>query len=138
MSLFDALKNPIDLAGRLLISFIFIFSGWGKITAYSGTAAYMASHGVPTVLLPLVILTEFGGGLLIAVGYQTRLVAFLMAGFTLLTALFFHFNPSDQAQMINFMKNLSIAGGFLFLFVNGAGEWSLDALRQRGRAVHAA
>ena len=137
MSLFDALKNSIDLAGRLLISFIFIFSGWGKITAYSGTAAYMASHGVPTVLLPLVILTEFGGGLLIAVGYQTRLVAFLMAGFTLLTALFFHFNPGDQAQMINFMKNLSIAGGFLFLFVNGAGEWSLDGLGKKNRTAHA-
>ncbi|PTW61588.1 putative oxidoreductase [Breoghania corrubedonensis] len=138
MSLFDALKNPIDLAGRLLIAFIFVFSGWGKLTAYSGTAAYMASHGVPTILLPLVILTELGGGLLIAFGYQTRLIAFLMAGFAVLTALFFHFHPGDQAQMINFMKNLSIAGGFLFLAANGAGAWSLDGLRARAGVAYPA
>ena len=138
MSFLDTLKSPIDLAGRLLIAFIFVFSGWGKITAYSGTAAYMASHGVPGFLLPLVILTEFGGGLLIVVGYQTRLVAFLMAGFTLLTALFFHSDLGDQGQMINFMKNLSIAGGFLFLAVNGAGAWSLDGLRASNRLANAA
>lgn len=81
---------------------------------------------MPGILLPLVILTELGGGLLILVGWQTRIVAFLMAGFTLLAALLFHFKTGDRNQMIHFMKNIAIAGGFLSLVANGAGAWSVD------------
>jgi putative oxidoreductase len=107
-------------------------SGWGKLTAYAGTAGYMAMHGVPTILLPLVILTELGGGLAIILGVFTRWAAIALAGFTILTALIFHNDLGDMNQYINFMKNVAIAGGFLVLFTTGAGAFSVD---QRLRGV---
>ena len=124
----STLTNLFSLASRLFLAFIFVMAGWGKLNGIDGTAGYMASAGIPlaNVLVYLVILTELGGGILIAIGYHTRIVAFLMAGFTILSALIFHFNFSDQMQMINFMKNIAIAGGFLSLVANGAGAWSLD------------
>ena len=90
----------------------------------------MAKMGVPGALLPLVILTELGGGLLILVGWQTRVVSFLLAGFTLLAGLLFHLSVGDAPNMIQFWKNVAIAGGFLAIFANGAGEWSLDGWRK--------
>ena len=124
----STLTNLFSLASRLFLAFIFVMAGWGKLNGIDGTAGYMASSGIPlaNVLVYLVVLTELGGGILIAIGYQTRIVAFLMAGFTILSALVFHFNFGDQMQMINFMKNIAIAGGFLSLVANGAGAWSLD------------
>ena len=121
-------QNTAALFGRILLALIFITAGYSKIGGYDGTSAYMASHGVPGILLPLVILTELGGGLSILVGFQTRIVAIALIGFTLLSGALFHFVPADQGQMINFMKNLAIAGGFLALFANGAGAYSVDAM----------
>ena len=121
-----------DLLGRILISFMFIASGYDKIVGYADTAGYMASQGVPGVLLPLVILTELVGGLLVLVGFQTRGAAFALAGFCVLAALLFHYHPGDMMQMISFKKNLAIAGGFLFLVANGAGPLSFD--RKWGKA----
>lgn len=115
--------------GRLLLAGLFIQAGWGKIGGYAGTAAYMASAGVPGFLLPLVILTELGGGILLVLGWQTRIVAFLLAGFTVLTSLIFHGNVADQMQMLMFMKNMSITGGLLMIVAHGAGAFSLDARR---------
>jgi putative oxidoreductase len=86
----------------------------------------MSSQGVPGVLLPVVIATEVLGAIAIIIGWKTRVVAFLLAGFSLLTALAFHNNLADQIQMIMFFKNLAIAGGFLLLVVHGAGRLSLD------------
>jgi putative oxidoreductase len=122
------LTNLFALASRLFLAFLFVVAGWGKVNGIEGTAGYMASVGIPLagILVYLVILTELGGGILIAIGYQTRIVAFLMAGFTLISALIFHFNFADQGQAINFMKNIAIAGGFFSLVANGAGAWSLD------------
>lgn len=113
-------------AGRILIAAMFVISGFGKITNYGGTTGYMEAMGVPGIVLPLVILLEVGGGLAIIAGWNTRLVAFAMAGFSIVTALVFHSDFAVQEQMINFMKNMSIAGGFLFLVANGAGAYSLD------------
>jgi putative oxidoreductase len=115
-----------EFAGRFLLSLLFLLSGLGKLGAYSATAAYMASAGVPGALLPFVIVTEVVGALGIILGWKTRVVAFLLAAFSLLTALTFHNNLADQTQMIMFFKNISIAGGFLLLVVNGAGQLSLD------------
>jgi putative oxidoreductase len=112
--------------GRILISLIFLVAGINKLTGYDGTAAYMQAMGVPSMLLPLVILTEIGGATAIILGYKTRLVAFLLAGFSVLSALLFHLDFSDQTQSIMFMKNIAIAGGFLFLVANGPGKWALD------------
>ncbi len=120
------LKSTTELVGRFLIAGLFLLSGLGKITAYTATAGYMASVGVPGGVLPLVIATEVLGALAIILGWKTRIVSFLLAGFTLLTGMLFHTNFADQIQMIMFMKNVSIAGAFLLLTVNGAGPLSLD------------
>jgi putative oxidoreductase len=95
----------------------------------------MSSQGVPGALLPVVIATELLGAIAIVLGWKTRIVAFLLAGFSLLTALTFHNNLADQTQMIMFFKNISIAGGFLLLVVNGAGQLSLDGrISRRSKA----
>jgi len=124
-------QNLTDLAGRVLIALLFLLAGLNKIGGYAGTQGYMEVMGVPGMLLPLVILLEVGGAIAIILGWQTRLVAFLLAGFTLLSALIFHRALGDQMQFILFMKNVAIAGGFLFLVARGAGEWSLDGRRER-------
>ncbi len=114
------------LIGRILIASIFVMAGVDKISGYEGTAGWMESFGVPGALLPLVIALEIVGGLAIIVGYRTRLVAFAMAGFTLVAAIIFHYSPADQMQMLMFYKNISITGGFLFLVAFGAGTYSID------------
>jgi putative oxidoreductase len=113
------------LLGRILISFIFLQSGINKIGGYKATLGYMESKGVPGMLLPLVIFLEIAGAIAIIVGWQTRLFAFALAGFCILSALLFHMDFSNQVQTIMFMKNLAIAGGFLALFAHGAGDLSL-------------
>jgi len=120
------LTSTAEVAGRFLLALLFLLSGLGKIGAYGATAAYMSATGVPGALLPVVIATEVLGSLAIVLGWKTRVAAFLLAGFSLLTAIIFHNNLADQTQMIMFFKNLSIAGGFLVLVANGAGPLSLD------------
>jgi putative oxidoreductase len=112
--------------GRILISLMFVTSGFNKIAGYSGTQGYMEAMGVPGALLPLVIAVEILGGLAVILGWKTRIAAFLLAGFSLLSALLFHANFSDQMQMIMFMKNLAIAGGFLMIVALGSGAYALD------------
>ena len=121
------LMDLFELGGRVFIALIFVVAGWGKIGGYAGTQAYMESVGVPGIMLPLVIALELGGGLLIIAGFQTRIVAFLLSGFCLVSAALFHANFADQMQSILFMKNVAMAGGFLFLVVHGAGAFSLDS-----------
>jgi putative oxidoreductase len=114
------------LIGRVLLSIIFIQAGWEKITGYAGTQEYMQAAGVPGALLPLVILTELGGGLLILLGFLTRWAAIALAGFCVLSGYLFHYHPGDMMQMINLMKNITIAGGFLVLAGSGPGALALD------------
>ena len=116
-------------AGRFLISLIFITSGFNKIANFAGTQAYMESAGVPGILLPLVIAVELLGGIFVVFGWHTRVAAFLLAGFSLVSAVLFHANFGDQMQMIMFMKNLGLAGGFLMIVALGAGPYSLDNRR---------
>jgi len=120
-----------SLAGRFLIAALFVLSGWGKIGGYAATQGYMHSAGVPGGVLPLVILLELGGGIAIVAGFYTRLVALLLAGFSILAALLFHAGSPDMVQQIMFLKNLGLAGGFLFLVANGAGRLSVDHFLQR-------
>ncbi len=121
-----------NLAGRILLALIFLMAGLNKIGGYAGTQGYMESHGVPGALLPLVILVEVGGALALIVGWQTRIAAWALAGFTLLAALLFHNDFGNQMQLIMFMKNLAITGGLLVVAANGAGAFSLDARRGAG------
>ncbi|WP_127564140.1 DoxX family protein [Stenotrophomonas indicatrix] len=120
-------RNSAELLGRILLVALFLISGLGKITAYDATAGYMAAMGVPGIALPAVIALEVLGSVAIILGFQTRLVAAVLAGFTLATGVIFHNNFADQMQMIMFLKNVSIAGAFLMILANGAGAFSIDA-----------
>lgn len=116
----------LNLLGRIGMSAIFIISGIQKITGYAGTQGYMESVGVPGMLLPLVIITEVLGGLMILLGFKTKWAAIALAGFSVLSALLFHLDFSDQMQAISFWKNIAIAGGFLILAASPAGQYSVD------------
>ena len=112
--------------GRILISLMFVMSGVMKIGGYSGTQAYMESMGVPGVLLPFAIATEILGGIAIIVGWQTRLAALALAGFCIVSGVLFHGDFTDQTQMIMFLKNITITGGFFILVAMGPGAYALD------------
>ena len=115
-----------SLIARVLLAHIFVMAGFSKIAGYAGTQGYMESVGVPGMLLPLVILAELGGGLAIVLGWQTRLAAYALAGFSVVSAVIFHSNLGDQMQMILFMKNFAMAGGLLLLAEHGPGAYSLE------------
>lgn len=114
------------LAGRIMLASIFLLSGVGKISDPAGTMGYMQMMGVPTILFWPTAALELLGGLAIVVGFQTRLISYLLAAFCLVTALIFHRNFGDQMQMIMFLKNVSIAGGFLLLASSGATSMAVD------------
>lgn len=119
------------LLGRVLLAVIFLLSGFGKLTAISDTAGYFGSLGLPapTATAVVVGLIELLGGLAILVGFQTRIAAWVLAIFTVATGLVAHTGWADQMQMIQFLKNLAITGGFLLLASSGAGAYSIDAKR---------
>lgn len=123
----EMINNLSTLAGRALIAIVFIMAGYSKIGGYEGTQGYMESMGVPGMLLPVVIALELLGGIAVLVGYQTKIAAFLLGGFTFLAAIIFHSDFSQQMQMILFMKNLAISGAFLLLFVHGPGQWAVNS-----------
>lgn len=134
----SVMADSAALVGRILVALIFIISGYGKIAGYAGTAGYMADKGVPLVdlLLPLTILIELGGGLLLAIGWKVRWAAAVMFLFLIPVTLVFH-NPAGlaaaeaQQQMIELLKNLSIMGGMLGLFAFGPGRFGIDARNKR-------
>lgn len=122
-----SLTNLSMLLGRAMLAAIFIVAGFSKLgAAYAGTQAYMDSVGVPGLLLPAVIAVEILGGIAILIGFQTRIAAALLFGFTMLAALLFHNDFSQQMQSILFMKNIAIAGAFLLLFSQGPGQWAFN------------
>jgi putative oxidoreductase len=122
------LDSLFSLIARVLLAYIFLVAGWGKLTAYSATVGYMEAMGVPGALLPLTILVEFGGGLALLLGFQARFAALGLGVFSLITAFIFHGGAEDA---INFMKNFAMAGGLFFLMLHGAGRFSLDALLEK-------
>ena len=122
----DKMKDVALLASRVLLALMFVMAGWSKIGGYAGTQGYMEAMGVPGFLLPLTILLEFGGGLAVLFGFLTRTTALFTAGFTVLTAFIFHSNFAEGVNSLMFMKNLTIAGGFLLLAVTGPGAYSID------------
>jgi len=123
----------IPVIGRILMATIFVFSGIGKALAPEGTLGYIASVGLPFASLALIgaIAIEIGGGVLLAIGYKTRLVAAALAAFSLVTAFVFHNAIGDQNQLIHLLKNIAMAGGLLQVVAFGAGAYSLDAAASR-------
>ena len=121
-------NSVIPLVARALMAIVFIMSGLSKLGAPAATQGYIAAMGLPAPILAYLgaIAVEVGGGILLLVGYRTRAVAFVLAGFSVLTALIFHHAFADQNQMIHFLKNIAMAGGFLQIAAFGAGSLSLD------------
>jgi len=125
------------LAGRVLMAYIFVMSGIGKIEGFSATAAAMAGKGIPLaeVALVITIMVELAGGVLLIVGWQTRLAATAIFLWLIPATLIFHAYWAVEAaqfqmQTIQFNKNLAIMGGMLYLMVHGAGPLSLDSRRK--------
>ena len=122
------LNDGAALLGRVLLSAIFILSGVQKLADFSGTVAFMGTEGlpVPTLAAIAAVVVECVGGILLVVGYQTRLTGIVLAVWCIATALIAHSDFSNQDQMIHFLKNVAMAGGFLQLVAFGAGAWSID------------
>jgi putative oxidoreductase len=125
------------LLGRVLIAAIYILSGFGKLTAPAATAGYIASAGLPLpyVGVAIAIVVELIGGILLVLGYQTRIVALAMAVFTVAAAVAFHSNFADQNMFIHFFKNIAMTGGLLQVVAFGAGSLSLDAVLGRKKGL---
>ena len=120
------MTNILDLIGRIFISLVFLLSGFNKIGNYEGTVGWMESFGMPGIFLIPAIILEVVAPILIIVGYKVRISSALLSLFCVATAVIFHNDFSNQMQFISFMKNIGLAGGFLFLVVNGAKDFSLD------------
>jgi putative oxidoreductase len=122
--------NLLDFVGRVFISALFLFSAFNKILDYSGTIGWMESYGVPGFILGPTIGLEVVLPLLIIIGYQTRTASILLALFSCITAIIFHSDFSDQMQMIAFLKNIGLAGGFIFIAINGPKDWAIEKKRK--------
>ena len=120
------MANLLDFLGRLFISAIFLLSAYNKIFSIDGTMSWMEGYGVPGFLLYPTIVLEIILPIFIIVGYQVRVSSALLAIFCVLTAFLFHYDFSDQMQTIAFLKNIGLAGGFLFIVANGTKDWSVD------------
>ena len=118
--------NVIEVLGRIFLSTLFLIEGINKIFNYEGTIQYMESFGVSEYLAIPAIVLEILFPLLLIIGYQTRFSALILLLFTLTLAIIFHTDFSDQMQLISFLKNIAISGGFLIIFVRGAGKYSVD------------
>ena len=120
------MANIIDFIGRILISALFLISAFNKILSIDGTMGWMEGYGIPGFLIYPTIGLEIILPLFIIIGYNARLSAGLLAAFCIATAFIFHFDFNDQMQLIAFLKNIGLAGGFLFILANGVKDWSIN------------
>jgi putative oxidoreductase len=124
------MANFLDLIGRIFISSIFLFSGYNKIFNYGGTISWMEGFGIPEFLLAPAIILEIILPILIIIGYRAQMAATLLAVFCIATAVIFHLDFSDQMQTIQLLKNFGLAGGFLFIAVNGPKQWAVQTKKK--------
>ena len=120
------MTNVLDLLGRILISALFLISALNKIFNLDGSMSWMEGYGIPGLLIFPAIAIEIILPIFVIIGYQARIAAGILALFCLITAFLFHFDFSNQSQFISFLKNIGLAGGFLFIVVNGTKDWSVD------------
>tara|TARA_B100000965_G_scaffold91949_1_gene74894 strand:+ start:562 stop:948 length:387 start_codon:yes stop_codon:yes gene_type:complete len=120
------MANLFDFVGRILISLVFLLSGYNKIFNFDNTAAWMEGFGIPGFLLWPTIILEILLPVFIIIGYRTQISALILGTFCVVTALLFHLDFANQMQTIAFLKNLGLAGGFLFIATNGPKEWAVD------------
>ena len=124
------MANFIDLVGRILISTLFLISAYDKIFSIDGSMSWMEGFGIPGILLYPTIALEIILPLCIIIGYQARIAAGLLFIFCLATAFIFHLDFVDPMQKISFLKNISLAGGFLFIVANGTKDWAIDTKKK--------
>ena len=124
------MSSLLDLIGRVFISVLFLLSAYSKILNYSETVNWMEGFGVSGFLLIPTIALEIILPILIIIGYHTRLAATLLALFSIVTAFIFHSNFADQMQMISFLKNIGLAGGFILVAVNGPKNWAIESKKK--------
>lgn len=127
----DSADSSVLLVARCLVAGLFLWSGVGQVQGYDETAAFMIHNGVVSGLLPVAVFIELSGAILLIVGYRMRFTVLALASFSVLTALLFHANFNDHAQMFHFLKNCAIAGGLLALNVAGPGRISFDGASAR-------
>ena len=120
------MSNILDLVARILISALFLLNGFFKISNYDGTVGWMEGFGIPGILIIPAIILEIVGPILIILGFKAKIAAGLLSLFCIATAVIFHNDFSDQMQLGSFLKNIALAGGFLFIFINGTKDLSLD------------
>ena len=120
------MTNILDLLGRILITALFLLSGVFKISNYDGSVDWMESFGIPEILIIPAIILEVIGPILIIIGYKARIAAGCLSLFCIVTAIIFHNDFSDQMQFTSFLKNIALAGGFLFIVVNGTKDFSIE------------
>ena len=120
------MSNLFDLIARIFISLLFLINGYFKTQNYDGTLDWMENFGIPGFFLIPAIILEIAAPILIIIGYKTKFAAALLSLFCLTTALIFHTDFSNQMQITSFLKNIALAGGFLFIVVNGSKKFSLD------------
>ena len=118
--------NVLDLVGRIFISALFLISAFNKIFNLDGSIGWMEGFGVPGFLIFPAIAVEIILPVLVIVGYQARIAAGVLAIFCLVTAFLFHFDFANQSQLVSFLKNIGLAGGFLFIVANGTKDWAVD------------
>ena len=120
------MTNILDLVARILISALFLLNGVFKISNYDGTVGWMEGFGIPGILIIPAIILEIVGPILIILGYKAKIAAGFLSLFCIATAVIFHNDFSDQMQLGSFLKNIALAGGFIFIFINGTKDFSLD------------
>ena len=120
------MANILDLIGRILISALFLISAFNKVFNLEESMGWMESCGVPGFFIFPAIAIEVILPVLVIVGYQARIAAGILALFCLSTAFIFHFDFSNQTQLISFLKNIGLAGGFIFIVANGTKDFSVD------------
>ena len=126
------MTNILDLLSRIFISLLFLINGYFKILNYEGTLEWMEGYNVSGILLTPAIILEIAAPILLIFGYKTKIAAFLLAAFCISTAFIFHTDFTSQFQITSFLKNIALAGGFLFIVVNGAKKYSFDNIKSDG------
>lgn len=131
------MQNLAMLAGRVLLAAMFFWTGYGRLMSFTSIHNYVADWGVPNSLKPVLVVWEIGAGVLLLAGFHTRKAAIALAIFCIMSGFLVHLHDNDEIQLIDFMKNMALTGGFLYVYACGAGSYSLDARLQLKKSATA-
>ncbi|HEY1773623.1 MAG TPA: DoxX family protein [Gammaproteobacteria bacterium] len=129
------MQNFVMLVGRVLLAAMMFWSGYGRLMSFASVHNYVADWGVPMWVKPILVVWEIGAGLMLLTGFHTRAAAAALALFCVLSGFLVHLHDGDELQLIDFLKNMALTGGFLYVVACGAGSYSLDAHLQLKKAA---